>query len=73
MENKCYVSREQVTLDLKIEMADSVDEARKMQHENRMHYVDSVYLTLDDLKVLSDKVDASVENDDFEWSTIGTL
>lgn len=58
MKNKCYViSREQVTLDLKIEMADSVDEAKKMQNENRLHYTDSVYLTLDDLNQLSNMID----------------
>jgi len=58
MENKCYViSREQVTLDLSIEMVDSVDEAREIQYNNRLHKVDSVYLTLGDLKKLSDMVD----------------
>ena len=58
MKNKCYViSREQVTLDSNIEMADSVDEAREIQYKNRLHMVDSVYLTLDDLKQLSDMVD----------------
>ena len=37
MENKCYViSREQVTLDLNIEMVDSVDEAREIQYKNRL-------------------------------------
>ena len=58
MENKCYViSREQVTLDLNIEMASSVDEAREIQRKNRLHYVDSVYLTLGDLSMLSRMVE----------------
>ena len=58
MENKCYViSREQVSLDLNIEMVGSVSEAREIQHKNRMHYIDSVYLTLGDLRVLSRMVE----------------
>tara|TARA_R110001592_G_scaffold192876_1_gene439941 strand:- start:224 stop:421 length:198 start_codon:yes stop_codon:yes gene_type:complete len=65
MENKCYViSREQVTLDLNIEMVDSVDEAREIQYKNRLHKVDSVYLTLGDLKKLSDMVD---DDDPIIW------
>ena len=58
MENKCYViSREQVSNELGIEMAHSVAEARELQRENRMRYIDSVYLTLGDLSVLSKMVE----------------
>ena len=58
MENKCYViSREQVSNELGIEMAHSVGEARELQRENRMRYIDSVYLTLGDLSVLSKMVE----------------
>ena len=56
--NKCYIiSREQVSLDLKIEMADSIEEAQKMQRLNRQQYVDSVYLDLDDLRQLSEMIE----------------
>ena len=47
--------------------------ARQLCDENRRHYIDSIYLTLDDLRQLSDKVDESVGNSDFGWSTMGTL
>ena len=56
--NKCYIiSRDQVTKQLKIQLANSIDQAKKMIRINRQHYVDSVYLTLDDLKQLSDMID----------------
>ena len=56
--NKCYIiSREQVSLDLKIEMADSIEEAQKMQRLNRQQYIDSVYLNLEDLKQLSEMLE----------------
>ena len=56
--NKYYIiSREQVSLDLKIEMADNLEEAQKSQHLNRHQYVDSVYLNLDDLRKLSEMVE----------------
>ena len=74
MENKCYViSREQVSLNLDIVECRNKVIARQLCDENRRHYVDSIYLTLDDLRQLSDKVDESVGNNDFGWSTIGTL
>ena len=74
MENKCYViSREQVSLNLDIVECRNKVIARQLCDENRRHYIDSIYLTLDDLKQLSDKVDESVGNNDFGWSTIGTL
>ena len=56
--NKCYIiSREQVTNELKIQMADSIGEAKHICSLNKQHYIDAVYLTLDDLKKLSDEVD----------------
>ena len=56
--NKCYIiSREQVSLDLKIEMADNIEEAQKMQRLNRQQYIDSVYLNLEDLKQLSEMLE----------------
>ena len=56
--NKCYIiSRSQVSLNLKIEMVDSIEEAKKVQHLNRHKYVDSIYLNLDDLKQLSEMVE----------------
>ena len=74
MENKCYViSREQVSLNLDIVECRNKVIARQLCDENRRHYIDSIYLTLDDLRQLSDKVDESVGNNDFGWSTIGTL
>ena len=58
--NKCYViSREQVTSDLKIQLANSVEQAKHICSLNKQYYIDSVYLTLDDLKQLSDEVDKS--------------
>ena len=74
MENKCYViSREQVSNELNIVECRNKVIARQLCDENRRYYTDSIYLTLDDLRQLSDKVDASMENNDFGWSTIGTL
>tara|TARA_Y100000592_G_C5244257_1_gene209782 strand:+ start:88 stop:312 length:225 start_codon:yes stop_codon:yes gene_type:complete len=74
MENKCYViSREQVSLNLDIVECRNKVIARQLCDENRRHYIDSIYLTLDDLRQLSDKVDESVGNNDFGWSTMGTL
>ena len=62
MENKCYViSREQVTLDLNIVECRNVAVAKQLINENRMRYVDSVYMTLDDLKQLSDTVDEGIK------------
>ena len=56
--NKCYIiSREQVTNELKIQMADSIGEDKHLCSLNKQHYIDAVYLTLDDLKKLSDEVD----------------
>ena len=74
MENKCYViSREQVSNKLDIVECRNKVIARQLCDENRRHYIDSIYLTLDDLRQLSDKVDESVGNSDFGWSTMGTL
>ena len=74
MENKCYViSREQVSDEVDIVECRNEAVARQLCGENRRHCIDSVYLTLDDLRQLSDKVDESVGNSDFGWSTIGTL
>ena len=74
MENKCYViSREQVSNKLDIVECRNKVVARQLCDENRRHYIDSIYLTLDDLRQLSDKVDESVGNNDFGWSTMGTL
>ena len=62
MKNKCYViSREQVTLDLNIVECRNVTIAKQLINENRMRYVDSVYMTLDDLKQLSDAVDKGIK------------
>ena len=56
--NKCYViSRDQVTKELKIQLANSTEQAKHICSLNKQHYIDSVYLTLDDLKQLSDMVD----------------
>ncbi len=56
--NKCYIiSREQVTKQLKIQLANSTEQAKHICNLNKQHYIDSVYLTLDDLKQLSDAVD----------------
>jgi hypothetical protein len=64
MDNLCYViSREQVSLDLNIVECRNVAVARQLINENRMHYVDSVHLTLDDLRLLSNKVGKSVGDD----------
>tara|TARA_Y100001972_G_scaffold88244_1_gene107959 strand:- start:126 stop:350 length:225 start_codon:yes stop_codon:yes gene_type:complete len=74
MENKCYViSREQVSNEVDIVECRNEVVARQLCDENRRHYIDSIYLTLDDLRQLSDKVDESVGNSDFGWSTMGTL
>ena len=56
--NKCYViSRDQGTKELKIQLANSTEQAKHISNLNKQHYIDSVYLTLDDLKQLSDAVD----------------
>ena len=74
MENKCYViSREQVSNKLDIVECRNKVVARQLCDENRRHYIDSIYLDLDDMRQLSDKVDESMRNDEFGWSTIGTL
>ena len=58
--NKCYViSREQITNDLKIQLANSVEQAKHICSLNKQYYIDSVYLTLDDLKQLSEEIDES--------------
>ena len=62
MENKCYViSREQVSNELNIVECRNVTIAKQLINENRMRYVDSVYMTLDDLKQLSDAVDKGIK------------
>ena len=62
MENKCYViSREQVTLDLNIVECRNKVVARQLCDENRRHYTDSIYMTLDDMKQLSDAVDEGIK------------
>ena len=56
--NKCYIiSREQVTKQLKIQLANNIEQAKHICNLNKQHYIDSVYLTLDDLKQLSDMID----------------
>ena len=56
--NKCYIiSREQVTKQLKIQLANNIEQAKHICSLNKHHYIDSVYLTLDDLKQLSDMID----------------
>ena len=62
MENKCYViSREQVTLGLNIVECRNKVVARQLCDENRRHYTDSIYMTLDDMKKLSDAVDEGIK------------
>ena len=56
--NRCYIiSREQITKQLKIQLANSTEQAKRICSLNKQHYIDSVYLTLDDLKQLSDMID----------------
>ena len=45
--------------DLRDHVVDCGDDAKVMVKLNRVHYKDSVYLTLDDLKQLSDMIDAN--------------
>jgi hypothetical protein len=60
MKNKCYViSRDQASDELDIVECDCGDDAKVMVKLNRINYKDSVYLTLDDLKQLSDMIDAN--------------
>jgi len=62
MENKCYViSRDQVSLDLNIVECRNKVIARQLCDENRRHYVDSIYMTLDDMRQLSDAVDRGLK------------
>ncbi len=56
--NKCYViSRDQVSRIIDIVERPNIESAEKLVKENRMYYKDSIYVTLDDLKKLSDKID----------------
>ena len=62
MENKCYViSRDQVSLELNIVECRNKVVARQLCDENRRHYTDSIYMTLDDMKQLSDAVDKGIK------------
>ena len=62
MENKCYViSRNVVSLELDIVECRNKVVARQLCDENRRHYTDSIYMTLDDLKQLSDAVDKGLK------------
>ena len=56
--NKCYViSRDQVSRIIDIAERPNIESAEKLVKENRMYYKDSIYVTLDDLKKLSNKID----------------
>ena len=56
--NECYViSRDQVSRIVDIDVQPNIESAEKLVKENRMYYKDSIYVTLDDLKKLSDKID----------------
>ena len=62
MENKCYViSRDQVSLELNIVECRNKVVARQLCDENRRHYTDSIYMTLDDMRKLSDAVDKGIK------------
>ena len=62
MENKCYViSREQVSNKLDIVECRNKVVARQLCDENRRHYTDSIYMTLDDMRKLSDAVDKGIK------------
>ncbi len=62
MENKCYViSRDQVGLDLNIVECSNNTVARQFCDENGRHYTDSIYMTLDDMRQLSDAVDEGIK------------
>ena len=62
MENKCYViSREQVSNKLDIVECRNKVIARQLCDENRRHYIDSIYMTLDDMRKLSDAVDKGLK------------
>ena len=62
MENKCYViSREQVSNKLDIVECRNKVIARQLSYENRRHYIDSIYMTLDDMRKLSDAVDRGLK------------
>ena len=62
MENKCYViSRNVVSGELDIVECRNKVVARQLCDENRRHYTDSIYMTLDDMKQLSDAVDEGIK------------
>ena len=62
MENKCYViSRNVVSSELDIVECRNKVVARQLCDENRRHYTDSIYMTLDDMKQLSDAVDEGIK------------
>ena len=62
MENKCYViSREQVSDEVDIVECRNEAVARQLCDENRRHYTDSIYMTLDDMRKLSDAVDKGIK------------
>ena len=62
MENKCYViSRNVVSSELDIVECRNKVVARQLCDENRRHYTDSIYMTLDDMKQLSDDVDEGIK------------
>ena len=63
MENICYViSRDQVNLELDIVECRNKVIARQLCNENRRNYVDSIYMTLDDMRQLSNAVDKNLKN-----------
>ena len=62
MENKCYaISRNVVSSELDIVECRNKVVARQLCDENRRHYTDSIYMTLDDMKQLSDAVDEGIK------------
>jgi Flp pilus assembly secretin CpaC len=63
MENICYViSRDQVNLELNIVECRNRVIARQLCNENRRNYVDSIYMTLDDMRQLSNAVGKNLKN-----------
>ena len=63
MENICYViSRDQINLELDIVECRNRVIARQLCNENRRNYVDSIYMTLNDMRQLSNAVDKNLKN-----------